>query len=186
VGGAGDDVLAGGAGKDKYFLQDLIGGDGIRLTHYDDVVEDVDGGIDTVVVTAIDNIEMFADGYTLTANVENGTVEGSLDFYLEGNELDNVLKGNAAANSLYGHGGDDTLIGGKGVDWFYFDVEESFGKDRITDFDAEKEVLVLSTNQFQTTKEGDDTVLVFGSGDRIILEGIQPAELSDANFQMLT
>jgi Ca2+-binding RTX toxin-like protein len=145
-GGLGDDILIGGDGKDEYVLDDLIGGDGIRLTHYDDVVEDVDGGIDTVIVRAIDNLETFADGYTLTANVENGTVVGTLEFYLEGNELDNLLTGNAAANTLYGLGGNDTLTGGKGVDRFYFASEERFGKDVITDFDAKREVLVLSTS----------------------------------------
>jgi Ca2+-binding RTX toxin-like protein len=185
VGRLGDDVLIGGDGNDKYFLEDLTGGDGIRLTHYDEVIEEADGGIDTVVVLAIENVETFVDGYTLSGNVENGTLNGTLDFYLEGNELDNVLKGNRAANTLYGLGGNDTLTGGDGVDIYDFSSGAGFGKDRITDFDVKTETIVLATDAFVKTRDGDDTILVFDNGDRIILEGIKPSEISGANIELV-
>lgn len=117
TGGLGDDQLIGGSGNDKYFLYDLIGGSTPEeLNHYDAVVEEADGGIDTVVVIAIDDPQSFADGYALTEYVENGTIGGSLSFYLQGNDFDNVLRGNDAENTLYGYEGNDTLIGGGGAD----------------------------------------------------------------------
>jgi Ca2+-binding RTX toxin-like protein len=116
VGAGGDDTLYGGNGDDTYFLEDLIGGDGVVLTHYDAVVEDDNGGIDTVEVLSLDNLETFSDGYTLGANIENGEITGSLAFDLEGNELANKLTGNGAVNLLSGMDGDDTLIGGAGGD----------------------------------------------------------------------
>ncbi|MEQ1742207.1 MAG: calcium-binding protein, partial [Candidatus Nitrotoga sp.] len=63
--------------------------------------------------------------YTLSANVENLTLTGTLAINGTGNNLDNVITGNSAANQLNGQagndkliggGGDDTLTGGSGVD----------------------------------------------------------------------
>jgi Ca2+-binding RTX toxin-like protein len=115
-GHGGDDTLNGGAGDDTYFLEDLIPGDGITLAHYDATVEGAKGGTDRVFVLAIDNLETFADGYALEANIENGTITGSLDFELDGNALKNILTGNSGANTLMGLGGSDTLMGGAGAD----------------------------------------------------------------------
>jgi Ca2+-binding RTX toxin-like protein len=116
AGGIGDDTLVGGGGNDRYYLEDLTYGDGIILTHYDATVEEADGGTDTVYVLAIDNLDTFSDGYTLESNIENGTITGSRDFGLDGNELGNVLTGNSGANTLNGLDGADTLIGGLGAD----------------------------------------------------------------------
>ncbi|MCU7218459.1 Ig family protein, partial [Pseudomonas sp. VE 196-7] len=54
--------------------------------------------------------------YTLSDNVEDGTLLDSADLTLTGNALDNVLTGNAGNNSLLGGLGADTLIGGAGND----------------------------------------------------------------------
>ena len=56
--------------------------------------------------------------YALTANVENGVVQGTNAFNLVGNALNNNLTGNGAANTLTGGDGADTLIGGAGDDTF--------------------------------------------------------------------
>ncbi|MHA4870659.1 Ig-like domain-containing protein [Duganella sp. PWIR1] len=95
----GIDVMSGGEGDDTYVV-DVAG---------DVVTELADEGTDLV------QVAYTAPGsYTLGANVENGTVTGTLAISIVGNELDNVLTGNAAANKLTGNAGNDTLISGGG------------------------------------------------------------------------
>ncbi|WP_373991480.1 beta strand repeat-containing protein [Duganella sp. BuS-21] len=97
----GIDVMTGGDGDDTYVV-DVAG---------DVVTELADEGTDLVQVALT-----AAGSYTLGANVENGTVTGTLAIGIVGNELDNVLTGNAVVNKLTGGLGNDTLIGGAGND----------------------------------------------------------------------
>ncbi|MHA4870661.1 hypothetical protein ACXZ1M_23505 [Duganella sp. PWIR1] len=97
----GIDVMSGGEGDDIYVV-DVAG---------DVVTELADEGTDLVQVAYT-----AAGSYTLGANVENGTVTGTLAIGIVGNELDNTLTGNAVANKLTGGLGNDTLIGGAGND----------------------------------------------------------------------
>ncbi|XGA69590.1 hypothetical protein M5524_11035 [Duganella sp. BuS-21] len=97
----GIDVMSGGKGDDTYVV-DVAG---------DVVTELADEGTDLVQVAYT-----AAGSYTLGANVENGTVTGTLAISIVGNARDNVLTGNAAANKLTGNAGDDTLISGGGND----------------------------------------------------------------------
>jgi Ca2+-binding RTX toxin-like protein len=100
-GGTGSDTLVGQDGDDTYIV-DVAG---------DVVTELEDEGSDTV------NVAFTAAGsYTLGANVENGTVTGTVAISIVGNDLNNVLTGNAVANKLTGGAGNDTLNGGAGVD----------------------------------------------------------------------
>lgn len=115
-GKGGFDTLIGSTGNDGYLLDDLIVGDGIALSHYDEVIEEANGGIDTVVVTARFNPDLVVARYDLGANIENGFVIGTGDFVLDGNELGNTLSGNASHNELSGEGGDDFLIADAGAD----------------------------------------------------------------------
>jgi Ca2+-binding RTX toxin-like protein len=109
-GGEGDDTLLGAAGADS-----MVGGNGDDLYGVEDktdtVVEEADGGDDTIVST-ID--------YELGANLENlflaaGAVNGT------GNDLNNTILGNADANTLDGEAGQDTLLGGDGGDTYIVD-----------------------------------------------------------------
>ena len=109
-GGAGDDVLDGGTGRDT-----LIGGAGDD-TYYiaefgspaDVVIEEANGGIDTVVVDRA--------GYNLGANVENMGVAFTTGLAtFSGNGLNNFIYtiGNFFGG-LAGGGGNDTIWGGSG------------------------------------------------------------------------
>lgn len=117
LGGLGSyDTLVGGLGNDVYFLYDasrvLFHGPVFSFfaTVFDVVSENSGEGIDTVhVMYAQINPLDFIVGYTLGANIENGVIDGTLDFDLTGNELDNTIAGNAASNVLDGAGGFDLV-----------------------------------------------------------------------------
>ncbi len=105
-GDAGADTLRGGAGNDVYFVD----GD-------DSVIEEPDGGIDTVIVQS-------DIGWTLGAHLERLKLAGAgrdgtgnaLDNTLWGAAADNVLSGLDGADRLFGGGGHDRLDGGNGND----------------------------------------------------------------------
>jgi Ca2+-binding RTX toxin-like protein len=110
-GAGGADSLFGGEGNDTYVLNDTTGSPGFES--YDTVVENTSSGRDTVLVnSSASNL----GSYSLTENVENGTITGNTSFDLRGNDLNNKLVGNAAANVLTGLGGNDVLQGGGGAD----------------------------------------------------------------------
>ncbi|SEQ13693.1 Regulatory P domain of the subtilisin-like proprotein convertase [Pseudomonas cuatrocienegasensis] len=110
-GGQGADRMSGGLGNDTYFV-DNAG---------DAVVEDLNGGNDTVISTL---------DYTLAANVEALTLSGSA-LNASGNELANELIGNERNNRLYGAAGNDFLQGGRGDDRYVFGVGQ--GQDHINE-----------------------------------------------------
>ena len=93
----GVNVYSYGIGDDTYTL--------VSLT--DVIVENANGGIDTV-VTGL--------SYTLPANMENLVLTGTTARDGTGNAADNKLTGNAGPNKLKGLEGKDTLIGGDGAD----------------------------------------------------------------------
>ena len=186
-GGGGNDKLDGGAGADR-----MVGGTGndtYSVDHAGDVVvENANEGTDTV-ISIID--------YTLPANVENLTLAGSaahgvgndlantitgndLANLLEGGAGNDVLSGGAGADRLIGGTGNDTLTGGAGKDVFVF--APGFGKDIITDFNANKDTVDWSALQAAhiapvLTASGTGTLVTFGS-DTITLLGVTPAELT--------
>ncbi len=95
-GGAGDDTLRGGAGDDTYLLDSLL-----------DVIEDVGGGIDSVVAPF---------GMTLPDGLENLRLTGGAGGVLAGNAAPNRLEGGSGDDRLDGRGGADNLVGGSGSD----------------------------------------------------------------------
>ncbi|UUT11804.1 calcium-binding protein [Pseudomonas zeae] len=101
-GGAGADTMLGGLGDDTYIVDNLG----------DTVTELVGEGHDLV---------RSSISYTLSANIEDGTLVGSGVLDLTGNALDNVLTGTDGVNTLNGGLGADTMIGGAGNDSYYVD-----------------------------------------------------------------
>jgi Ca2+-binding RTX toxin-like protein len=93
--------LIGGLGSDTYFV-DNTG---------DMVVESLNEGTADIVFSTV--------AHTLSANVENLTLNGIDAINGTGNTLANVITGNAGNNMLTGAGGHDTLIGGLGNDTLY-------------------------------------------------------------------
>ncbi|KXK06847.1 MAG: Bifunctional hemolysin/adenylate cyclase precursor [Nitrospira sp. OLB3] len=90
VGNEGVNVLAGGSGHDTYVVE-----------AWDSVIEQADGGIDTV---------QTSHSFALGTQVENLTLTGAGSVVGIGNDLANRLVGNGSASGLLGGKGDDTYV----------------------------------------------------------------------------
>jgi Ca2+-binding RTX toxin-like protein len=113
-GGSGFDTLEGGAGNDTYYLLDRsltsLSDEFGRGEVYDTVTEQLDGGIDTVRISATQSVRFpfgFSSSYTLPDNVEMGVVEGDQPFNITGNGLENKFYASVAANIFDGGRGDE-------------------------------------------------------------------------------
>ena len=105
-GEAGNDLLDGGAGADR--MDGGLGDDTFVVDDNGDLVVEAAGEGTDLVQSSIT--------YTLTGNVENLNLTGTLDIAGTGNELNNIINGNAGANVLDGQAGNDTLNGNAGAD----------------------------------------------------------------------
>ncbi|AJE21032.1 Rhizobiocin/RTX toxin and hemolysin-type calcium binding protein [Azotobacter chroococcum NCIMB 8003] len=137
VGNELDNVLTGLGGDDTYVVQSVG----------DRIVEQVDGGIDTVQSSV---------AWTLGENLENLTLTGDTAIDGTGNELDNVLQGNSGANVLMGLEGDDVLNGGAGADVLIGGT----GNDTYMVDDAADEVVELAGEGVDTVKASIDYQLI--------------------------
>jgi Ca2+-binding RTX toxin-like protein len=142
--GSGSDYLDGGTG-----INQLIGGDGddtYRLNQIDLIIEDANGGIDTV----ISNVS-----YTLVTNVENlslynstnGNGNSSNNRIIALGQGTNKLSGGDGDDYLEGGFGNDTLTGGTGVDSFVLNSPNN-GVDQIVDFAAGVDKMLVSATTF--------------------------------------
>ena len=154
-GGLGNDTLIGGLGNDT--LIGRLGNDSYYVDNAADIIkENANAGTDSVFSTAAT--------YTLSANVENLTLQGTTAINGTGNTLSNNITGNVADNVLTGGTGADTLTGGVGNDSLYL------GSDTAVD------------NVNYTNGDGTDTVYQFVrgvGGDKLNFTGI-------ANFDVIT
>ena len=137
-GGPGEDVLYGGGGDDVFIMDDAG----------DLIVETVDGGRDEL-QTFVSTI--------LPTYVEVGTLLGSADIAISGNDLDNTLNGNDTDNVLRGNGGNNTIIGGGGADLIYMNIGTH--------------TLVYNTLS-DSTRATPDRILFGGERDRIDLSAL--------------
>jgi Ca2+-binding RTX toxin-like protein len=149
-----NDTMIGGAGDDVF----VVGQAG------DVVIEDADGGIDTVLVAAV-----FAGTYVLPTHVEHMTLSGSFAFRTgTGNALDNAITGDAGTNQLNGLDGADTLDGGGGQDTMFGGlgddvyVVNDLG-DAVSEFGGGGVDLVLSGVSF-TLGAGLENLTLTGGG----------------------
>ena len=124
----------------------------------------------TAVVTITDTLSSNTTTI-LPATVENLTLTGTANIngtgnsgnnILTGNSLNNTLNGGSGADVLNGGGGNDSLlggsgndilVGGNGSDRFLYSTDQAYntnaiGIDRITDFNAQQDKIVLSKKTF--------------------------------------
>ena len=153
-GGTGADALVGGVGDDVYLVDDAL----------DTVVELVAAGIDTVQSSVT---------WTLSADVENLILTGSVPINGTGNAQANILTGNSSANSLvgldgndslFGEGGDDSLAGGTGAD----SLSGGAGNDTLIAADGNDTLDGGAGTDSLLGGMGDDVFLVDAVGDIIV------------------
>jgi serralysin len=177
-GGAGADTMIGSAGHDSFVQRDAA----------DLVVEEADGGIDTVLVEA-------AIAVTLPMQVEILRL-GAAGRHGIGNGLSNLLVGGATADMLdgrggndvlEGRGGNDTLVGGSGADAFVHRPGD--GLDRIEDFTPGEDFLQMSGHGLsaaailaQAAPAAGGVMLDLGSGAGVFLAGLTAGRLTVADI----
>ena len=131
----GADTLYGGAGNDRYYVDNP--GD---VVSEQTVPGDDDGGTDKVISTV---------SFTLDAFVENLELVGAASINGTGNSLANTLTGNAADNRLAGMAGKDKVTGGDGADVFVFSHYGSAnGVDHLMDFISGIDHLAFTASDF--------------------------------------
>ena len=157
MGGAGDDDLEGGGGKDV-----LKGGKG-----NDDLAGG--GGKDRLVGAKGKDV---MDG-------------GGGKDVLKGGAGNDDMDGGRGADRLIGGRGRDEMTGGQGGDTFVFAKKDGF--DTVTDFDTRRDVLDLGRVadglgdlEFKRA-DGGDSLLVKHDGGRVLLEDVSFSERSSAS-----
>jgi VCBS repeat-containing protein len=165
--GAGDDILIGGAGND--LLDGGAGADAMAGGLNDDTYV-VDNIVDTVAEALNEGIDLVQSSitYTLTDNVENLTLTGTVNIDGTGNALDNTIIGNSAANVLNGGQGADTMQGGAGSDTYIVDSIGDIvieGVDAGTDTVRSGVTYMLSDNVENLTLTG--TAAINGTGNAL-------------------
>jgi D-arabinose 1-dehydrogenase-like Zn-dependent alcohol dehydrogenase len=136
-GDLGNDTLIGGVGNDSYYVDNTA----------DIITENANAGTDSVFSTAAT--------YTLSANVENLTLQGTIAINGTGNTLNNNITGNTANNVLTGGAGADTMIGGAGNDSYYVDNTA----DTITELVNQGTDIVFSTVTYTLTPNTENLTL---------------------------
>jgi Ca2+-binding RTX toxin-like protein len=152
-GRGGNDTMAGGKGNDTYFLD----------SENDKVIEDANGGIDTVNVNSSFALDA---GVNAGQQIENiNVVAGSGDVGIFANDLNNIINGAEGSEFILGEGGNDTLNGGAGDDFLFGGFENDFsradGNDILNGGDG---------NDFLEGGTGND-VLNGGAGDDTLTDG---------------
>jgi len=107
VGNDGNDLLIGGAGWDE--MAGGTGNDTYHITSWDDIYENANEGIDTVVV-------LDQNSYTLKTHFENLVYSYTGNANLTGNGANNLIIGGSGADTIKSGNGNDTLDGGMGND----------------------------------------------------------------------
>ena len=173
-GGGGGDTLDGGAGDDAYFV----------FSAGNTVVEAANQGHDVVISQAT---------HTLSANVEDLTLDGRANLDGTGNDLANVITGNWGNNRLNGGGGDDvltgsvgddtleggpgadTLRGGPGDDVYYLDTDDTWedteGNNTVIFVTGEPVVDLSNSPAPNVTLTGSDDIVVFGTEESNLVVG---------------
>lgn len=205
-GEAGDDQLRGGDGDDQ-----LFGGDGADVLHGGTGDDVLDGGAGADKLFGGDGNDSLSGGDG--NDYLNG---GSGDDVLDGGAGDDKLYGGAGNDSISGGDGADKIVGGSGADtieggagndhlwggnWSADGASDTFvvssgsGKDMIHDFEADTDVIDLSSCGLEYADlanvmsdkgwatEIDLSGLAGGeAGDKLILKSIDLDDLNEDNF----
>ncbi len=183
-GGSGDDTIIGNAGSDR-----LFGGDGLDRLYGGKDNDQLSGGGGNDILRGNrgnDNLNGGAGVDRLYGGGGNDRLKGGAgkDYLLGGNGNDQ-LDGGAGNDVLRGNRGTDTMTGGAGQDTFRF--KRGDGVDTITDFVAADDTIRITVsglgyNDLTLTNVGGDVHVAYGNGDKIILENLTTADLTQDDF----
>lgn len=147
-GGTGNDILDGGRGDDVYYVN----------SGSDQVSESLAGALGG-------NDRVFAStSYTLSANIEELWLTGTLNLNGTGNALNNRLVGNDGNNILNGNDGDDYLDGGLGNDI----LNGGAGNDQLMGREGNDTLNGGAGADTLYGGDGDDLYIVDNIGDTVI------------------
>ncbi|MFC5357742.1 calcium-binding protein [Azospirillum himalayense] len=158
------------------------GADTLQGTSIDDTFKGLGGGDQIFGGAGADTINGNAGDDMIYADSYGGTgadTEGAWN-KLFGDAGDDVLVSGAGFDDLWGGVGNDTLTGGTGWDWFVF--EPGSGVDAITDFTPGSDQIIVMPNMNGAgdpvlSQNADGTVVDFGAGNAVLLQGVALAEL---------
>lgn len=159
-GTAGNDDITGGAGDDQ--ISGRAGNDDLNGAAGNDSISG-GGGRDDI-----------------TGGLGNDVLNGDA-----GND---DLYGAAGNDILSGGAGNDMLTGGTGNDTFIFtrgaDRIEDFGDGDVIQLDAALGITSFAqvAARMQIVGAGDDTLIDFGGGNRLVIENLRPAQLAADDF----
>ena len=194
-GGQGNDIIYGRGGDDTFFGEDgndtMLPGVGL---------DTIDGG------SGSDRVAYWTAKSGLTINLADASLntgEAAGHVYIsieeaQGSNFDDLLIGTSGDNTLIGGGGNDTLNGGLGndilrgsggADEFVFNG----GADVVEDYAAGIDVLGFDVSASLTASailalaqaSGGGTLFDFGAGDRLFLEGVDPASLGLSDITLV-
>ncbi|MGR3502205.1 calcium-binding protein [Pseudaestuariivita sp.] len=176
LGGNGNDTLDGEKGNDT-----LIGGNGRDV---------LSGGSGDDVIRGGAQADQ-AYGGTGNDDVAGGRGDdivfgGAGDDTLSGGRGRDLVDGGAGDDIIAGGGGKDTLIGGDGADTFV--IKRGDGRDTIADFASGEDVIDLTAfavyelSDLGIKAEGAGSVKVSLPSATLILDGVSPDALTDADF----
>src|SRR5204863_60309 len=107
-----------------------------------------------------DLVNVSVSGYTLAANVENGTITTTTGLTLTGNALNNILTGNSGNDTLDGGAGADTMVGGLGNDT----LNGGVGADTLNGGDGSDILVGGAGNDTLTGSAGADFFVASNNG----------------------
>ncbi|WP_183908750.1 calcium-binding protein, partial [Rhizobium sp. BK226] len=192
IGGAASDTLSGGDGNDT--LNGSAGADTLIGGAGDDIyaVENAGDSVTESAAAGTDMVRTNLASYTLGANVENLTYNGTATFTGTGNDLANTITGGNGGNTLTGGAGDDILIGGAAADFFIY--SPNWGHDTITNFVATgtaHDTIRIDHSVFAdwasllaaSSQSGSDTIVTADINNTITLKNVAVSSLESTDFQ---
>lgn len=158
---SGENSLYGGVGDDTYWI-------GVA----DSIVENANGGADTVVLTTSGT--HFLSAYANVENMQLAKSAGAAS--LVGNDIANVMRGNISANTLTGGAGNDALYGMDGNDV----LDGGMGNDVMTGGNGHDTYHVDSVGDVIIENVSTDQDSVISSVDYVLTDGLEHLTLQGA------